>query len=88
VLCEFLNFCVLVFNFCLTNIFLGHEFSTYGADVVKYYQYDQIARKEMVNPMCNIFPTRYQTFYLKKPFIKTWNMYIESGAQSVRSVTG
>jgi hypothetical protein len=71
VLCEFLNFCVLVFNFCLTNIFLGHEFSTYGADVVKYYQYDQIARKEMVNPMCNIFPTRYQTFYLKKPFIKT-----------------
>jgi hypothetical protein len=59
VLCEFLNLSILVFNFCLTNVFLGHKFSTYGAEVVKYYLYDTIARKEMVNPMCNIFPTRF-----------------------------
>ena len=59
VLCEFLNFCILVFNFCLTNVFLGQDFVTYGADVVNYYKYDVIVRKEMVNPMCNIFPTKW-----------------------------
>ena len=60
VLCEFLNFLVLIFNFCLTNIFLGHEFSTYGADVFNYYLTESEIRKEsvMINPMCNIFPTK------------------------------
>jgi hypothetical protein len=39
---------------------LGHEFSTYGMDVLNYYTTETMIRKDlkMINPMCNIFPTR------------------------------
>lgn len=57
VLCEFLNFAVLIMNFCITNIFLGKEFMTYGSDVLAHYQKDLDVRRESVNPMCNVFPT-------------------------------
>jgi len=61
VLCEFFNFLILIFNFCLTNIFLGREFSTYGTDVLNYYTTDTMVRRDqkMINPMCNIFPTKW-----------------------------
>ena len=58
VLCEFLNFCILIFNFCLTNVFLNYDFASYGANVVSYYQLNKVSRDEEVNPMCNIFPTK------------------------------
>ena len=58
VLCEVLNVGILIFNFCLTNVFLNYDFASYGANVVSYYQLNKVSRDEEVNPMCNIFPTK------------------------------
>ena len=38
-MCEFLNFLVLIFNYCLTNWFLNGQFYHYGWEVLSFYRY-------------------------------------------------
>ena len=56
--CQLLAVLLLALNFHFTNAFLGHKFGLYGAKVINYYQTDEINRDNLVNPMCNVFPTR------------------------------
>ncbi|CAG0889852.1 unnamed protein product [Darwinula stevensoni] len=46
VLCEFLNFVVVVGNIYATDAFLGHEFSKYGLEVVQFLDEDPRSRTD------------------------------------------
>ena len=52
-LVEVLNLANAVFNIYFIDLFLGHEFSTYGVDVVNFVEADPEAR---VDPMAMVFP--------------------------------
>ena len=41
-MCEFLNFLVLIFNYCLTNWFLNGQFYHYGWEVLSFYRYRNV----------------------------------------------
>ncbi|XP_023346382.1 innexin inx2 [Eurytemora carolleeae] len=56
-ICEVLNFLISVGNIYLTDYFLGGRFIRYGTRVVRFLYYDQIARLDMPNPFCTVFPT-------------------------------
>ena len=65
-LCQLLNIAMLALNWWVTDKFLGGNFSSYGTDVVEYYSYSQYERQnsEMVDPMCNAFPTKVFIVFL------------------------
>ncbi|CAG0905004.1 unnamed protein product [Cyprideis torosa] len=68
VLCEFLNFANVMINIYLTNVFLDHEFTTYGTEVIRFAQEDQENRTD---PMRKIFPRVTKC---------TWYQYGPSGS--------
>lgn len=51
--CEFLNFINVIGQIYLVDYFLDGEFSTYGADVVRFTELDQNDRDD---PMSRVFP--------------------------------
>jgi len=55
--CEVLNLIIVVGNIYLTDFFLGGRFMKYGSQVLKYLSHDQVARSDLPNPMCTVFPT-------------------------------
>ncbi|XP_013780366.1 innexin inx2-like [Limulus polyphemus] len=52
-LCEILNFANTVGQMFLIDLFLGHEFTNYGPEVVKFTMTDQ---EERLDPMIRVFP--------------------------------
>lgn len=59
--CEILNFINAIGQIFLVDYFLDGEFSTYGADVVKFTEMDQ---NDRIDPMSRIFPKLTKcTFY-------------------------
>merc|ERR1712226_446251 len=52
--CQCLALLVLILNFYGTNQFLDKKFALYGINVVEYH----MEPGELVDPMCNTFPTR------------------------------
>ena len=46
VLCEVLNFANVIFQIILTNVFLGHEFTRYGREVIRFVQNDDELRTD------------------------------------------
>lgn len=52
VLCELWNFLNVIMQIRLVDEFLGGTFTTYGLDVLEYFQSDE----EMVDPMVKVFP--------------------------------
>jgi hypothetical protein len=54
VICEILNFTLVILNFVFTNKFLGsNQFNNYGPEVVSYLGKDPEAD---INPMNLVFP--------------------------------
>ena len=61
-MCELLNFVILLVNFSFTDLFLGGQFWGYGWRVYDHYQDQQYFNAgSKVNarptPMCSLFPT-------------------------------
>ena len=57
--CQCLALLVLILNFYGTNQFLDKKFALYGYNVVEYH----MEPGELVDPMCNTFPTRVSCTY-------------------------
>lgn len=57
VICEILNYILLVTNLILTDKFLQGRFLSYGWDVIQYYQKTPKERRISINPFCATFPT-------------------------------
>lgn len=57
--CEILNMVVLALVFQFTNAFLGHEFSSYGSDVLRYYGKDLVNdfrfKRSIFSKTCDFF---------------------------------
>jgi len=54
VLCEVLNFVIVVTNIFLTDAFLGNEFSQYGLEVLSFINSDDPETR--IDPMNRVFP--------------------------------
>jgi len=61
-ICQLMAVLILALTFHCTDLFLNNKFGDYGSRVIKYYQEDENGRKQLVNPMCNTFPTRVNCF--------------------------
>jgi len=53
VFCELLNFVNVIFQIFFVDKFLGGEFTTYGADVIRFTETDQ---EDRADPMVIVFP--------------------------------
>lgn len=53
ILCEVWNFVNVIIQIRLVDEFLGGTFTTYGLDVLEYFQSDQ---EDLVDPMVRVFP--------------------------------
>ncbi|GAB6024363.1 hypothetical protein CHUAL_009531 [Chamberlinius hualienensis] len=53
ILCEILNFVNVIGQIYFMNLFLGGQFTTYGAEVIRFTETDQ---EERVDPMIRVFP--------------------------------
>ena len=54
VLCEVLNFVIVVTNIFLTDSFLGNEFTQYGVEVLSFINADDPETR--IDPMNRVFP--------------------------------
>ena len=56
IIIESLNWLFVLLQFGLSNMFLHHNFSTYGLEVLTYYRLPEEEQKMTKNPMCQTFP--------------------------------
>ena len=57
VMCEILNFVVLLVVISCTDFFLGGQFWGYGWRVYDHYNASKNGLKNRPTPMCSLFPT-------------------------------
>lgn len=61
-ICEILNFVMVLLNFYFTNKFIGHNyFKSYGPDAVAYSSDDP--DEDEMNPMNRAFPKATKSVY-------------------------